>query len=195
MAGKKWRGWAEREGHIHTGMEGLDPASSSLQSQISALASLERRDRNTGHVSARTLLRDRRVMELPTASQEEQELQTSQGSVGAAGRDAGPGAGILSGPRWLCWSPWLQGHQRAENPIPSLQGPGTAGEGGDYSSPQGLRLPGEERMFPILPSHQGWIFPSLGPAGTSLKQRGQRKPRPSSAQQRDLGCLLGNLFH
>lgn len=78
-------------------------------------------------------------------------------------------AGILSGPRWLCWSPWLQGHQRAENPFPSPQGPGTAAEGGDYSSPRGLRLPGEERMFPILPSHQGWIFSSLGPAGTSLK--------------------------
>lgn len=26
MAGEECRGWAEREGHIHTRMEGLDPA-------------------------------------------------------------------------------------------------------------------------------------------------------------------------
>lgn len=134
-------------------------------------------------------------MELPTASQEEQELQTSQESVGELA-GCRLGAGILSGTRGLCWSPWLEGHQRAERgSLWHPQGPGTAAEGGDYSSPQGLPFPGEKRMFPILPSHQGWVFSSPGPAGTSLKHRGQRKPRPSPAQQRDLGRLLRRLLN
>lgn len=75
MAGKECRGWAEREWRWRAWIWPFVP----LQSQISALAWLEHR--STGHVSARTLLRDRCFPRLPTASQEEQELQTSQGSV------------------------------------------------------------------------------------------------------------------
>lgn len=70
----------------------------------------------------------------------------------------------------------------AEKPFPGTQRPGTAGKGGDYSSPRGLWLPGEEGFFSFpcssLPSHQGWIFALQRPAGTSLSQAGGMPPVP-----------------
>lgn len=110
-----------------------------------------------GHLrlSAGMLLRDGCGSWRPKRpSRRRRSIQTSHGSVSKAGRDAESGAGTLSGPRWLCWGPFdSRATSLAEKPFPSAQRPRTAGEGGDYSSLQGLGLPGEE----------GW-FPSLAPA-------------------------------
>lgn len=131
-------------------------------------------------MSARTLLRDRCFPRLPTASQEEQELQTSQGSVNElAGLEQGScHHGGFAGPL----GSRATSVQRV--PFPARRDRDSCGgrEGGDYSSPRGLQLPGERRMSPALPSHQEWIFSSLRPAGTSLKGPEKAPSLPSSAK-------------
>lgn len=122
VAGKECRGWAEREWRWRAWIWPFVP----LQSQISALAWLEHR--STGHVSARTLLRDRCFPRLPTASQEEQELQTSQGSVDELAGTQGWSRDPVTTVALLV--PLAPGPPACRESLSQPAGTGTAAEGG-----------------------------------------------------------------
>lgn len=91
------------------------------------------------------------------------------------------GAGILSAPRWLCRSPWLQGHQ--QSPFPSPQGQ-LAREG--ITDPAGIAAPGggKDLPHPLLPPGMEWFFFLSGASWDLAEAPGPEKAPslPSSAK-------------